>query len=249
MSRLRGTVAALLIISIGITPVWGAPGAAFGTIVAADRAHVGVGFVSVGTTVYGGDRLLTEDTGSVQVRVGAARLLLSSASTAVLAKDETAPAATLTRGTAIFSTANSKAFALHVGSAVIRSVTNDPTIAQVSVVGPNQLTIRSTRGSVTIGVDDDVRVIPEGMAYRIVLNPTEAELAAAQASDPTQADTSVSDRDRQEDRQNTRSERRNRRYKPRQPSRNKFLWFAIGVTAVVTGIALYEALQSPDRPK
>lgn len=246
MSRLRGALATLLTISIGITPLWGAPGLEFGTVVAADRAHVGNGFISVGTTVFGGDKLLTEDSGSVQVRAGAARLLLSSATSATLTR-ETSPAAILTRGTAIFSTANSNAFLLHVGNAIIRPVTNEPTIAQVSVIGPKQLIVRSTRGSITIGVDDDVRVIPEGMAYRIVLDPTDAELAEAQATQSGPVDATVSDRDRRDDRQDTRTDRR--RSGSRKPSRNRFLWFAIGVTAVVTSVMLYEALQSPERPK
>src|SRR6202521_2903725 len=179
MQSWRHVVAAILVIAIGITPGWGATGPAFGTVVAAEGANVGGGKLSVGTTVFGGDRLFTTGTGSVQVRAGAARFLLSGDSAAILAKDEISPAASLTRGTAVFSTATSKAFVMHVGSMAIRPETDQPTVAQVTVVGPRQLMVRSTRGSVTVAVDDDVRVIPEGMAYRIVLDPTEAELAAA----------------------------------------------------------------------
>jgi len=68
---------------------------------------------------------------------------------------------------------------MHVGKMVIRPETDQPTVAQVTVVGPKQLMVRSTRGSLSVAVDDDVRVVPEGMAYRIVLDPTDAELAAA----------------------------------------------------------------------
>ena len=84
----------------------------------------------------------------------------------------------------------------------------------------------------SVAVDDDVRVIPEGMAYRIVLDPTEAELAAADAAD--------------HDPQGVGSGRRAGR--PRRAGRNRFVWFAIGVTAIITGLALSEALESPDRP-
>jgi hypothetical protein len=51
-----------------------------GAVVTAERAHVGDGIASIGTTVFGGDRLSTEDQGSVQIRAGAARLLLLSSS-------------------------------------------------------------------------------------------------------------------------------------------------------------------------
>ena len=233
MQRLCPVIAAILVIAIGITPGWGATGPAFGTVVAAEGANVGGGNLSAGTTVFSGDKLFTSGIGSVQVRAGAARLLLSSDSAAVLGKDEISPAASLTRGTAVFSTATSKAFVLHVGSMVIRPGTDIPTVAQVTVVGSKQLMVRSTRGSVAVAVDDDVRVIPEGMAYRIVLDPTEAELAAADAT----AD---------QDPQGVGSGRRAGR--PRRAGRNRFIWFAIGTTAIVTGLALSEVLESPDRP-
>jgi hypothetical protein len=229
----RPVIAAILVIAIGITPGWGATGPAFGTVVAAEGANVGGGSLSAGTTVFGGDKLFTSGTGSVQVRAGAARLLLSGDTIAILAKDEISPAANLTRGTAVFSTATSKAFAMHVGSMVIRPGTDNPTVAQVTVVGQKQLMVRSRRGSVSVAVDNDVRVIPEGMAYRIVLDPTEAELAAADAAGD-------------QDPQGAGSGRRTGR--PRRAGRNRFVWFAIGLTAVVTALALSEALESADRP-
>jgi len=231
MEYLRPVVAAVLVLAMGLAPGWGASGPAFGTVIAADGANVGGGSLSAGTTVFAGDRLFTTGTGSVQLRAGAARLLLSGDSAVVLAK-AVSPEASLTRGTAVFSTATAKAFAMHVGSMVIRPETDQPTVAQVTVVGPKQLVVRSTRGAVSVAVDDDVRVIPEGMAYRIVLDPTEAELAAADATD--------------QDPQGVGSGRRGGR--PRRAGRNRFIWFAIGVTALITGLALSEAMESPDRP-
>src|ERR1700724_1982723 len=142
MRRLCPVIAAILVIAIGITPGWGATGPPFGTVVAAEGANVSGGNLSAGTTVFSGDKLFTSD------------------SAAVLGKDEISPAASLTRGTAVFSTATSKAFVMHVGSMAIRPGTDNPTVAQVTVVGSKQLMVRSTRGSVSVAVDDDVRVIP-----------------------------------------------------------------------------------------
>jgi len=234
MLLLRSIVASILAVTIVITPSWTATGPAFGTIVTAERARVGAGPVSVGATVFGGDRLLTDEAGSVQVRVGAARLLLSSASIAVLAKDQT-PAASLTRGTAIFSTANSKAFTLHVGSMSIRPETDQPTVAQISVIGPKELMVRSTRGSLTVAVDDDVRVVPENMSYRIVLDPSEAELAAAEASAAAaQGPEGVGSRGKGRP--------------PLRAGRNRFVWYAIGIVGIATGVFLWKALESPSSP-
>jgi hypothetical protein len=227
MSRLRETLAALVSVSLLLTPVWGASSSTIGTVIYADSAHVGSGAASVGATVFGGDRLTTEQSGSIQVRAGAARFLLSSASSATFAKDEATPAATLTFGSATFSTSNSKAFALHVASATIRPNTDEPTIGNVTVLGPKELVVRSTRGSLSVAVEDDVRVIAEGTAYRIVLDPPST---ASSPQGPRGAGG------------------RSGGGSPVKAARSKFIWYAIGITTLLTVWALHEALESPDRP-
>jgi len=111
-STTRALIAAFLSLTLLTSPLWATPATAFGTLVFANRARVGNANASVGATVFSGDRLSTDEVGSVQIRAGAARLLLASGSAATLSQ-EASPAATLTAGTATFSTANSKAFALH----------------------------------------------------------------------------------------------------------------------------------------
>jgi hypothetical protein len=227
MARSREIVAALLSISLMIAPVWGTPPSSLGTVVYADRAHVGAATASVGATVFGGDRLSTEQSGSVQVRAGAARLLLSGESIATLERDDANPSATLTLGSATFSTANSKAFSLHVASATIRPNTDQPTIGRVTVLGPKEIVVKSTRGSLTIAVADDVRVIPEGSAYRVVLD---SSAVAAEPQGPRGAGTKGTGGP------------------PIKAAKSKFIWYAVGATAVVTYFAVAEAVESPDRP-
>ncbi len=132
--------------------------------------------------MFGGDKLSTEPTGSVQVRAGAARFLLAGGGTATLSSDEAAPAATLTSGTATFSTANAKAFTLRFANAAIRANTDEPTVGQVSVVGAKELVVKSTRGSLAFTVEGETRVVAEGTAYRVILNPTPEEAAAASST-------------------------------------------------------------------
>ncbi len=234
MARLRGIIAAILSCSLLYTPPSNASssspvaplGGPLGAIVYADRAHLGAAKASTGATVFPGDQLSTEPSGSVQVRVGAARLLLSSASSATLAQENAAPTATLTAGSATFSTANSKAFVLHVATAAIRPTTDQPTIGQVTVLNPKELVVKSKRGSLTIAVEDDVREIPEGAAYRIVLDPS----AAPEPQGPRGAGTKDYGK------------------LPRPAAKNKFIWYAIAVVGIVTIWAVHEALESPDRP-
>ncbi len=218
-------IAVLLSYTLLITPVWAAPSSSLGTVVYADRAHVGAAQTSVGATVFSGDRLSTEQSGSIQVRAGAACLLLSGASIATLSQEDANPAATLTLGSATFSTANSNAFALHVASAVIRPNTNQPTIGRVTVLNPKELIVKSTHGSLSIAVDDDVREIPEGAAYRIVLDPN-----AADAQGPRGAGT------------------KGYGGSPMKAAKSRFIWFAVAATAVVTVFGFTEVFESPARP-
>lgn len=227
MTRLRVFIAGLLSFSLLTIPVWGEPTAPMGTVVSAERAHVGTANASVGTTVFQGDKLSTEALGTVQVRAGAARLMLSASSHATLGNESGLSYAVLDGGTAVFSTANAKAFELRAASAVFRPATDAPTVGQISVAGPRELLVKSTRGSLSITVDDQTEIIPEGAAYRMVLNPTATEMAAAEAAQGPRGVGTTG---------------------PRHGGRDRFVLFAIAVAAAVTAIFLYRALQSPDRP-
>src|SRR5713101_4324660 len=221
----KSILALLVSFSLLTTPVWAAHSSSLGTVVYADRAHVGAAQASVGATIFAGDRLSTDQSGSVQVRASAARLLLSSSSIATFSQDDASPAATLTFGSATFSTANSKAFALHVGSVVIRPNTDQPTVGRVTVLNPKELIVRSTRGSLSIAVEDDVREIPEGVAYRVVLDPN-----AADPQGPRGAGS------------------KGIGGPPIKAAKSKFMWYVIGATAVLTYLAFKEVFESPDRP-
>lgn len=226
-SLVKSSLAALLSLSLVVTPAFATPSASLGTVIYADRAHVGGAVASVGATVFGGDRLSTDQGGGVQVRAVAARLQLSGASIAILMNEDAIPGATLTLGSATFSTANSKAFAVHVGSAVIRPAKDEPTIGSVTVLNQKEFIVKCTRGRLTIAVDDDVREIPEGAGYRIVLDPS---APSAEPQGPVGAGT------------------KGYGGSPVKAAKSKFIWYAIAITGVVTFLAVSEALESPDRP-
>lgn len=222
----RTFLAVLLSLDLLVSPLWAASSAVLGTVVFADRARVGDAGISAGATVFSGDRLSTDHVGTVQVRVRAARLLLASSSSATLAQEETSPSATLIAGTATFSTANSKAFALHVASAVLRPNTDQPTVGKVTVLGPKELIVKSIRGSLEIVVEDDVREIPEGAAYRVVLDSN-----APEPQGPRGAGT------------------KGMGGPPIKGAKSKFIWYAIAITGGVTIWVAHEATESCEKPK
>lgn len=233
MRGLRASLATLITIGMTVAPVWASPKTAssLGTIVTAEHALVGDSSAEVGTTVFSGDRLSTGLAGSVQVRAGAARLLLQSASSATLNDSEGAPSAKLSGGTATFSTGNSKAFTLFASRAAIRAQSDGPTIGQVTYVNEKELLVVSKRGPLTITVDGETEVINEGAAYRVVLDPP-----PTMAQGPEGAGAHKNDK------------RKGMGGPPLKAGRNYFLITAVGVTAAITGIAVSEALESPNRP-
>src|SRR6266550_3485751 len=216
----RAALAILLSLALLVSTLWAASSAVLGTVVFADRARVGDAGISAGATVFSGDRLST-----VQVRVRAARLLLASSSSATLAQEEPGPSATLTAGTATFSTANSKAFTLHVASAVLRPNTDQPTVGKVTVLGSNELIVKGIRGSLEIAVEDDVREIPEGAAYRVVLDRN-----APEPQGPRGAGT------------------KGMGGPPIKGAKSKFIWYAIAISGGVTIWVAHEATESCKKP-
>jgi len=233
MQRLRMLCAAILGLSLVGAPVWGAttPSVApLGTVIAADHAHVGAASASVGTTVYGGDRLSTDTQGSVQVRAGAARLMLLSSSAVVVNDNEGAPSAKLLLGTATFSTGNARAFTLYASKAAVRAQTDAPTIGQVIYLSEKELLVTARRGALTVTVEYETQVISEGTSYRVLLDPASPEPpqgpegAGSGKKGPWQTGG------------------------PLKAGRSRFLIVATGVVGIATFVAAYEALESPNRP-
>lgn len=231
MARLRAFFCVVLSLIFVVSTAMGASAPAIGTITSASRANVGTATATIGSTVFAGDKLSTDHIGTLQIRAGAARLMLSASSAVTVSDSNGTPSASLQQGTAIFSTANAKAFVLHAATADIRPETDAPTIGQVTYVSSKELIVRSTRGSLAITVDGETQYVPEAMAYRVILDPDSfPEAMAAAAQGPAGAGAKGTGGP------------------PRRAGRNRFLLLAIVVTGVATGVALYEVLQSPDRP-
>jgi hypothetical protein len=225
MARWRESVAVSIALSLLLTPVFGATGSPVGAILSAVSAHVGTAPASAGATVFGGDKLSTEQNGNIQIRAGAARLLLSGSSSATLRDADGGPSATLSSGTAIFSTAIAKAFTLLAARAEIRPRDDVPTIAQVSIETPKQFIVRSGRGALTVTVDGETHTIPEGEAYRVTLDSE----AAPEPQGPRGAGTKDVSRSKKVGKSNF------------------YRVVAIGA-GVATYFALDEAFESPDKP-
>jgi hypothetical protein len=230
MQRLRAIFAAALSVTLATAPLMGAPTASvLGTVVTAERAHVDDGIASIGTTVFAGDKLSTEDQGSVQIRAGAARLLLLGASSAMVNDSEGTPSAKLLLGTATFSTGNARAFTLYASKAAIRAQSDAPTIGQVRLLNAKELLVTSKRGPLSVTVDGETQTIEDGKAYHVYLDP---DMTAAQGPAGAGGGQGPSGRGGS----------------PLKAGRSRFLIVVVAATAIATYFAVSESLESPSRP-
>jgi len=227
MQGMRAMFAAAVSVSLAVGPAMGSPTAtALGTVLTAERAHVGDASAWVGTTVYAGDHLSTELQGSVQVRAGAAaRLLLLSASSATIDDKEGAPSAKLLSGTATFSTGNAHAFTLYASTAAIRAQSDAPTIGQVTLLNAKELLVISKRGPLEVTVNGETQTVEEGKAYHVYLDPEQGPSGAGGAQGPGGKGGG-----------------------PRKAGKNYFMYVVVGVTAFATAFAASEAFESASRP-
>jgi hypothetical protein len=234
MQGLRIVSAGVLFLSLMMTPIWGAPatkpGTVIGTVMIADHARVGEANAGVGTTVYGGDMLSTAQEGSMQLRVGTARLHLTSASSVMVNDLAISPSAKLLNGTATFSTATANAFTLYYADAAVRPVADGPTVGRVSYLNNKEFIVRAVKGDLNVTVGEQTETIREGTAYRVILDPSPAEQGPEGAGAGKKDDRKISNGP------------------PLRAGRSRFLIVAVTVVTVLTVLSLSEAFESPSRP-
>jgi len=191
----------------------------------AERAHVGEAAASAGSTVFDGDQLSTEAGGSLRITGPSLRLQLDAQSILTLrrpANAEDAMEADLASGTLVFSAARNGSVTVVANEASIQPADNAATVAHIRVVNPKELRIYAQRGALEFSYHGESELIAEGAAYRVLLDPSEKELAAF--SDSEEAKKKI--------------------VKPH----TKFLLLAIAIAAGVVIPVLINALESPDRP-
>src|SRR5256885_17272629 len=101
------------------------------------------------------------------------------------------------------------------GEPKIHPATDQPTVAQISIVGPKVIDIRAQRGSLQFAYAAQIQIVSEAAAYRFVLDPADDDLAISGLP--------------------------NEKRPPPWKKRKAFLYFIIGAMSVATYIAIDEA--------
>lgn len=227
---LRRAAVSLLVcvLAAGEFPASAASVAVVGVVTQASLASVASARVSTGATVYDGDSLATAAGGLARVRARAAQFYLAGQSSVRMRSALAGTLVQLTAGTLVFSSANAAAMDVEVARAHIRPASNDLTVAQVSIAGAKSIDIRAKRGSLEFSYEGESKVIPEGVSYRIILDPLDREV--------TEAGPPTAFPDNQQPKPGAYDKRR------------RFIYLLIGVGSVATFFAVDEALESPDKP-
>lgn len=196
-----------------------------GMITHAERAHVGEAAASEGSTIYEGDRLSTESAGVMRINSPGLTLQLDGQSSLVLhrpADPDGRIMADLASGTLVFSAARTCDFVVVADNAMIRPISNASVIAHIRIVNKRELRIYAKRGALEFSYHGESETIPEGAAYRVLLDPSETEARVLSESDQIE--------------------------KLPAKHHHTFVLLAIGGALGVAVPVLLRDLESPDRP-
>ena len=217
------------------------PVPALGLVVESVGASVGNATVMDGASIYSGDYLSTGDNGSLLVRVGPMSVELQASSALHIYRAPYGAVIELNRGTVLYTTPGGKDNLVIVASDV--RVTPDPSVAdlgRVTIDNPCEITVYSQRGQANAKVGSESHTVEEGKAYRVraeskisyrqYLSPDADSYHRYHEHEPCAPMDMVKGRP------------------PIAPGASHFVLVASGGIGVGAGIAIWKALESPDRP-
>jgi ferric-dicitrate binding protein FerR (iron transport regulator) len=141
--------------------------AALGVVTQSVGGHLGTAIASEGATIYEGDRLDTDDKGTLSLRAGTVQLNLSADTTVAMQHDESGLTPTLERGSVVFR-AESGGLRLSAADVSVRPQFTAPTLGQMTLETCAVLvTSRVQALEVTAGTE--TKIVEEGKSYRVLL--------------------------------------------------------------------------------
>ncbi len=192
--------------------------APLGVVLQADHAIVGTDVIATGATVYAGDTLETNESGTLRARLGGPQVYLRSNTAAQVQSLENGFSATLKHGTVVISSEASNTFELLADGATIRPAGAQQVVAQVTLVNANELLLTSTRGALLVSMGDEVRTVEAGRSYRMEVESDTSGPGPQGSGGPLHT------------------------------ARNHFLLLVMVGAGAATGIGIWRAMASPSTP-
>lgn len=222
----RSFTAIFLVACLLDLPAFAAAARPLGLVVQAREALLDNSNLAVGTTVYPGDTVQTDEGGTLRLKFGATQVYLLSSSAATFSERENIIRATVGRGTVGFSADAASDVELAVPQGILRAANGQEAYGQVSIIGPQDVVITSYRGSLVLDNEGELHTIPAGKSYRVTMDLEPAAQPALPARRGDDAGVV--------------------------PTKRRRLYFellVLGAVAIGTGVIWYEVTQSPSLPK
>jgi len=216
--------------------------AALGVVMTSNGGSIGSAGVTEGATVYSGDYLTTGDNGTLVIRVGALSLQLEGSSGAHVYAAPYGAVVELDHGAVRYTTPGTQQNLIIVASDVrVTPALGVPDFGRVSLDNPCNLTVYSQKGTATAKVGSESHLVEEGKAYRVrALN----EVAYKDYVSPDEDDyhkhhghrecPAVVDLVKGKP--------------PIAAGQSRFLLVSGVLIGAASGIGVWKALESPDRP-
>jgi hypothetical protein len=223
----RSFIAIFLVAVLIDLPAFATAEKPLGLVVQAREALLDNSNLSVGTTVYPGDTVQTDDGGTLRLKFGTTQVYLLSSSAATFSQKENAIRATVGRGTVGFSGSEASNVELAIPQGILRAANGQPAHGQVSIIGPQDVVISAYQGSLVLDNEGELHTIPAGKSYRVSMDLEPAAQPAVRDQNPGR-DAGVV------------------------PTKRRKLYFellVVGATAVGSALIWYEVTQSPSQPK
>jgi len=217
------------------------PPAALGLIARASGGWIGSSVAVEGATLYSGDLLKTEENGSLLVRIGSLSFELQASSSGHVYRAPYGAILELNSGSVVYTTPGGQGNLIVVADDVrVTPVLALPDFGRVSIDGPCSVTVYSQRGQANVQAGSESHLVEEGKAYRV---RPENEVAYHQFVSPD-----ASDYHSYHSHESCDPPQAAKGHAPLAAGQSRFLIVTTAVVGTATGIAIWKALESPDRP-
>jgi len=180
-SLARSFMAILLVLALLDIPALAATAKPLGLVVQAHEAMLDNSTLAVGTTVFPGDTVQTDEGGTLRLKFGTNQLYLLSSSAATFSQNENTIRATVARGTVGFSSNASSELELAIPQGILRAARGQAASGQVTITNPQEVVISSYQGALVLDNEGEFHTIPAGKTYRVTMDLEPAAEPAAPA--------------------------------------------------------------------
>lgn len=168
LSITLGTI--VLALPLLAAPAFAKPDAPLGVVILGSRANVGLAAAATGASVYNGDTLSTDASGTLRVRFGGAQIMLGPGTTVDLHEQDGMVDVILRQGNVRFAGVPGSPIEVHVLQAMVRTRQSEAGTGQVAVLNSREFQVGSQKGDLDVNVNGENHVVSAPHAYDLKIN-------------------------------------------------------------------------------